>query len=131
MIKLKEIEIDPVNLLMQLTQQLLSLTGDNISFIGILLIISIILIGGWIALQILNKILETLTSVIESLKKLGLSYMSGRDKKLAERRRQQFCVVLRSDMDSIAKAENWNDQYLVFWDRGLGCSQPLFRTTQS
>lgn len=59
---------------------------------------------------------------------------------IAIRRRQQFCRVLRSDLDALNKAESWNDQYFseleaeveahghyyaTAWDRLLG------RTTTS
>jgi energy-coupling factor transporter ATP-binding protein EcfA2 len=78
-----------------------------------LIIIGILVIAVWIVLKALKIALEIIVSIVDSLKKLGLTYLSSREKKLAARRRQQFCLVLRSDLDSIAKAENWNDQWFT------------------
>ncbi|MFA5825353.1 MAG: ATP-binding protein [Gallionellaceae bacterium] len=67
----------------------------------------------WLTLQFLEKAAKVLVSLVESLGKLGMPLRSNQDQKLAIRRRQQFCGVLRSDLDSIAKAENWNDQWFT------------------
>lgn len=57
--------------------------------------------------------LEHLASIVENLKKIGLPLANSQEQKMAVRRRQQFCNVLRSDLDAIAKAENWNDQWFT------------------
>ncbi|MBS4099234.1 MAG: NACHT domain-containing protein, partial [Sulfuricella sp.] len=71
------------------------------------------IVGLWVSLEFIKKILESLASSVGNLNKLGLFLVSGQDLKLAVRRRQQFCGVLRSDLDAIAKAENWNDQWFT------------------
>jgi hypothetical protein len=108
-----DLKVEPFQLITQLIEQLRSLDISQSSGMGILLICAIFLIAAWIILQTLHKVLEVLVSTVESLTKLGFSYVTSRDKKLATRRRQQFCMVLRSDLDSIAKAENWNDQWFT------------------
>jgi hypothetical protein len=112
MIKLKEIELDPIELLLLLPQLLKQGFEENsMSKILLALFIVVILIG--VGIYLAQKSLELFASFLEIFKKLGRPIVSGRDQKLAIRRRQQFCGVLRSDLDAIAKAENWNDQWFA------------------
>lgn len=108
-----KLEFDPLSLLPQLVEQLQTPSTAQGSVPSTLLIIAIFIIAIWGGLKASKLVLEVVVSIVESLKKLGLTYITNRDKKLAVRRRQQFCLVLRSDLDSIAKAENWNDQWFT------------------
>lgn len=105
-------EFNPIKILSEL-YELLAMPGRNdiASEVGLRLIILLFYI--WLALLALEKVAKVLASLVESLGKLGMPLRSNQDQKLAIRRRQQFCGVLRSDLDAIAKAENWNDQWFT------------------
>lgn len=103
-----EILIELYNLIQSLWK-----AGDGNQFVLFVLALVMVSTSMWLVLEGLKKLLEVIVSIIESLKKLGLSYISNQDQKLLVRRRQQFCSVLRSDLDAIAKSENWNDQWFT------------------
>lgn len=105
-------ELDPIGMLSELYGSLSA--SDHENFANEILPLLGILMGCiWLALLALEKVAKVLASFVESLGKLGLPLRSNQDQKLAIRRRQQFCGVLRSDLDAIAKAENWNDQWFT------------------
>lgn len=101
---------DLLNIATQILETIKKHTHENMTGEQIELWFAAVLISCWIALQTGEKLLSAVVSIIEKLGKLGLSYVSGREKKQEIRKRQQFCTVLRSDLDAIAKAESWNDQ---------------------
>jgi NACHT domain len=105
-------ELNPIKILNDLLE-LLAKSGNKGIANEIVPRLGILIIYVWLALEVLKKVLEMLASCVESLNKLGLHLKSNQDQKLATRRRQQFCNVLRSDLDAIAKAENWNDQWFT------------------
>ena len=63
--------------------------------------------------KIAKYLLNELVEIQDKWKKLGLPVTFSSEKKVKIRQRQQFCGVLRSDLASIAKAENWNDQFFT------------------
>jgi hypothetical protein len=105
-------ELDPIKMLSEL-YELLSLSGNTGISSEIVPRVVILIIYISLAILALEKVAKVLASLVESLGKLGLSLRSNQDQKVAIRRRQQFCGVLRSDLDAIAKAENWNDQWFT------------------
>ncbi|EPX65041.1 hypothetical protein D187_000466 [Cystobacter fuscus DSM 2262] len=64
-------------------------------------------------LWLLRKGLEWLIAIQEDWKKAGLPVAMSNEQRAAIRRRRQFCKVLRSDLDTLNKAENWNDQFFA------------------
>ena len=64
-------------------------------------------------LYTLKQVVELLAATIQGLKNIGFEFSSHKATKLELRRRQQFCAVLRADLDAMAKAENWNDQWFT------------------
>jgi len=78
-----------------------------------LLLLFTVAICFYIGLQILQWVVVSLATVVTNAKALGFNYLSSKEKKRAIQRKKQFSGVLRSDLDSIAKAENWNDQWFT------------------
>ena len=66
-----------------------------------------------LAVYILRLVLEQAVKMQDSWKALGLPVTVSSGERTAIRRRQQFCRVLRSDLDTLAKSENWNDQFFT------------------
>ncbi|WP_157198154.1 NACHT domain-containing NTPase [Methylomonas sp. DH-1] len=60
-----------------------------------------------------TSLLEGGAKVIDAYKKSGLPLTFGKEKKAQIRRRQNFCKVINGDLLTLAKAENWNDQYFT------------------
>ncbi|RWX43001.1 NACHT domain-containing protein [Candidatus Electrothrix aarhusensis] len=71
------------------------------------------LVAIYILIRILKYVLNEMIELIDKWTKLGLPVAISAEKKAKIRQRQQFCGVLRSDLASIAKAENWNDQFFT------------------
>lgn len=72
------------------------------------------IVGVVVFLVGVTKLSEIIAAMLESLKKIGFRYsFTNAEQKLVNRLSQQFCLVLRSDLDAIAKAENWNDQWFT------------------
>ncbi len=67
----------------------------------------------YILIRILKYVLNEIIELHDKWTKLGLPVAISAEKKAKIRQRQQFCGVLRSDLASIAKAENWNDQFFT------------------
>ncbi|WP_375772993.1 NACHT domain-containing protein [Archangium gephyra] len=57
-----------------------------------------------------KKLLDAYIGLTDTWKKAGLPVQLSAAQRDALRRRQQFCRMLRSDLDALNKAENWNDQ---------------------
>jgi len=57
-----------------------------------------------------KKLLDAYIGLTDTWKKAGLPVQLSASERDALRRRQQFCRMLRSDLDALNKAENWNDQ---------------------
>lgn len=66
-----------------------------------------------IILWLLRNILDALGKIIETWKKLGFRVGILPEERAIIQRRLQFCKVLESDLTSLAKAENWNDQWFT------------------
>lgn len=66
-----------------------------------------------ILLWTLGTCLEGGAKIIDAYKKSGLPLTFGKEKKAQIRRRQNFCKVINGDLLTLAKAENWNDQYFT------------------
>jgi len=60
-----------------------------------------------------EKCLSSIAKVAESWQKLGFPLSKTPEQKAALRNKHQFCKVLVSDLGTIAKAENWNDQWFT------------------
>ncbi len=83
---------------------------------------------GWLALalaaalilafsaSVIRTILDGIAKSLRSLKTLGLLDRFSAAKLQHLRRRQQFCKVLRGDIERLNKAENWNDQFFADLD---------------
>ncbi|MGH6846101.1 MAG: NACHT domain-containing protein [Methylocella sp.] len=60
-----------------------------------------------------GKLLEGFAKALEAYKNSGLPLTFRREKRVQVRRRKQFCNVLNGDLLTLAKSENWNDQYFT------------------
>lgn len=76
--------------------------------IGVLFVICVILV-----LPAFKLLIDIVAAIIKGLQSIGFKFISHGDSRLQLRRRQQFCLVLRADLDAMAKAENWNDQWFT------------------
>lgn len=74
-----------------------------------LIVLAVISIFLWA----LGTCLEGGAKIIDAYKKSGLPLTFGKEKKAQIRRRQNFCKVINGDLLTLAKAENWNDQYFT------------------
>jgi hypothetical protein len=86
--------------------------GDS-KIVALVAFFCLVLVAGAIALHFIRWVLDTAAAIVTSLAKLGLRLIGSTERKFAYRRRQQFCGALRSDLDSMAKLENWNDQWFT------------------
>ena len=66
-----------------------------------------------VLLAVLRFMLEMIAKIVDCWKNLGLPLTNSKTDTAHRRRRQQFCKVLESDLATIAKAENWNDQFFT------------------
>jgi hypothetical protein len=92
---------------------LLSEFHDWSSWVGILLLFIVAAVAIMGALYVAHWSLQKLAAIAIQLRKLRGELERDQTKRLEIKRRQQFCRVLRSDLDVIAKAENWNDQWFA------------------
>jgi len=78
-------------------------------------LLSIILFGLaiFIAMKAIGAVLDRVIKIGSALKDLGIHTRISPGAREEIRRRRQFCRVLDSDLATLAKAENWNDQYLA------------------
>ena len=76
---------------------------------AIVIVIVALALAAWIG----SKLLEGVAKGIKSWKTIGLPTTLSAEKKLQTLRRQQFCKVLRGDLENLNKAENWNDQFFT------------------
>jgi len=113
MAKLSEFEVDFLSLLKEAVTTLEHVSKTEGVLPQILVGIVVIGICAWLALHVIGKLADLVVSLVENLQKLGFRFFSAHEKKMSMRRRQQFCAVLRSDLDSISKSENWNDQWFT------------------
>lgn len=72
-----------------------------------------LLITACVLLWLLKYIVEFFAQLVEAWQKLGLRTRTSAEDKAFIRRRTQFCRVLESDLATLAKAENWNDQWFT------------------
>lgn len=90
------------------------IVGANFdSWLGILKLILILLLGFIILCWVLGFLLENFAKALEAYKNSGFPLTLPGEKRVEVRRRQQFCKVLNSDLLTLAKAESWNDQYFT------------------
>lgn len=75
----------------------------------IIILVTVLSIFCWA----IGYLLEKLAKALEAYKNSGLPVTFDHKKKAQIRRRRQFCNVLKSDLATLAKAENWNDQYFT------------------
>jgi len=71
---------------------------------------TIFIITTSVALGLIKKALEWTVAIKDAWKKAGLPLPMTASQGESIRRRKQFCKVIRSDLDTLNKAENWNDQ---------------------
>jgi len=64
-------------------------------------------------LWLLRQVVEFFAKLVEAWCKLGLRIRTSPEEKTALRRRMQFCKVLEGDLATLAKSENWNDQWFT------------------
>jgi hypothetical protein len=65
-------------------------------------------------LWLLGKLLETFLKVRDQYIAAGLpTLFRSHEQRVSLRRRKQFASVLRSDLATLAKTENWNDQFFT------------------
>lgn len=83
------------------------------SWTGVLKWVLLLLLGVAFLSWAVGSLLEGLAKALEAYKKSGLPLTLRGEKRAQVRRRQQFCKVLNSDLLTLAKAENWNDQYFT------------------
>jgi hypothetical protein len=77
-----------------------------------LIIISLACVTIFLFFKALNAVLENVLKLGSALKDLGIHTRLSPGAREEIRRRRQFCRILDSDLATLAKAENWNDQYL-------------------
>jgi hypothetical protein len=83
------------------------------SWEGIFKWILIVILAIAVVIWVISQFLDKLTKAFEAYKKSGLSFTFSHKKRTQIKRRKIFCAVLRSDLATLAKAENWNDQYFT------------------
>jgi len=72
---------------------------------GLLLLLTI--------LKALSAAVDQLLNLTDKLQRLGITARWSTERRVEIRRRQQFCTMLASDLATLAKSENWNDQYFA------------------
>lgn len=75
--------------------------------------IVLLLVTACFLLWLLRYVVEFFAKLVEAWQKLGLRIQTSPEEKTAVRRRIQFSRVLESDLATLAKAENWNDQWFT------------------
>jgi len=83
------------------------------SWTGVLKWVLLLLLGAIFLIWAVGYLLEGVAKALEAYKKSGLPLTLRGKKRAQVRRRKQFCKVLNSDLLTLAKAENWNDQYFT------------------
>lgn len=61
----------------------------------------------------LGSLLTAAAKALEAYKKSGLPVTLNQKQLAKVRRRRQFCNALKADLATLAKTENWNDQYFT------------------
>jgi hypothetical protein len=77
---------------------------------------------------IVTRVLEWLAKLVALCKTVGLRVSRTEKQKLEIRRRIQFARVLQSDLASLAKAENWNDQWFTDLEAEVEVEGKYFRS---
>jgi hypothetical protein len=72
-----------------------------------------------------RKLLEGLIGLKESWKKAGFRSLTAEQREFL-RRRSQFCRALRSDLDTLNKAESWNDQFFTDLEADIETDAPFY-----
>lgn len=80
---------------------------------GILARVLICVVVLYAIFRVVKHIIELVASLCENLRKIGWRISLSATEKANLRRRRQFASVLRSDLATLAKAENWNDQFFT------------------
>ena len=83
------------------------------TFEGWMAKIAIFFIAFGLILWSIKFALESLSKIAKSWKSLGLPTTLSPDLKLLIAKRKQFCKVIRSDIETLNKVENWNDQFFT------------------
>ncbi|WP_375772212.1 NACHT domain-containing protein [Archangium gephyra] len=88
-----------------------------------------LLMGGPVCYYLLilvpRKLLEGLIGLKESWKKAGFRSLTAEQGEFL-RRRSQFCRALRSDFDTLNKAESWNDQFFTDLEADIETDAPFY-----
>lgn len=72
---------------------------------------AVVLIAFFIAVWAIRTLLELLLSLRDALIKTGIWFSGSSSMREMVRRRQQFCRMIRGDIDQLNKREAWNDQF--------------------
>lgn len=80
---------------------------------GFLLFVIVLLASLCTIAWLLRKLLEEGAQVYTSIRGLGLPLIHSAATTAMIRRRKAFCTAIRGDIATLAKAENWNDQYFT------------------
>lgn len=83
------------------------------AFLAYSMLLILLLVGIWMASAALTKLLDAAIKAIEAYTASGLPILMSREKRIAVRRRAQFCGGLEGDLANITKAEAWNDQFFT------------------
>jgi hypothetical protein len=120
-------KLDTVSLLLAIWKWLLNFHEWN-SWVGVLVRAAVAISVSLAVLRGIRWVLEQLASVGSHIKEVRTSFHTDDNKLLEVRQRQQFCTVLRSDLDVIAKAENWNDQWFTDLEAEVEAEGRYYRT---
>ncbi|MDR7048875.1 hypothetical protein J2X54_001323 [Duganella sp. 3397] len=95
----------------------ITLSADSqnywVKVIALSIVLIIVLLLFYLSFKLVKKCIEMGLTLLEAYRKGRYRVVVRAEQRRIVRRRQQFCMVLDSDLSSIAKAENWNDQYFT------------------
>lgn len=79
----------------------------------ILIVLAVAAFAFTMLLGAISKLIDVIFKLVEAYKSSGLPVLLSKVNKAKVRKRSQFCTVLAADLNYIAKAESWNDQYFT------------------
>jgi hypothetical protein len=82
-------------------------------FVATAILLILIFLSGYLLLAALEPVLEQIGKIVPIAMRILVALGLRSSKKEEIRRRAQFCRVLWADLSTLAKAENWNDQYFT------------------
>lgn len=83
------------------------------SWLGLVVLTFVFISVAYAAIQLVIKFLEALGDVVESAERIGVKIPFSRPKDPSLTQRQQFCDVLRIDLEQVAQFENWMEQWFT------------------